>query len=45
MIKRHTETELLRLLEQFPAVAILGPRQKGREASRVKRETVMVVEA
>ncbi|HBH78830.1 MAG TPA: ATPase [Nitrospira sp.] len=30
MIKRHTETELLRLLEQFPAVAILGPRQIGK---------------
>lgn len=30
MIKRRTETELLRLLEQFPAVAILGPRQIGK---------------
>lgn len=30
MIKRHTETELLQLLEQFPAVAILGPRQIGK---------------
>jgi len=30
MIKRHAQTELLRLLEQFPAVAILGPRQIGK---------------
>jgi len=30
MIKRHTETELLQLLEQFPAVAMLGPRQIGK---------------
>ncbi len=30
MIKRHAQTELLRLLEQFPAVAILGPRQVGK---------------
>jgi uncharacterized protein len=30
MIKRHIETELLRSLEQFPAAAILGPRQIGK---------------
>jgi len=30
MIKRHAQTELLQLLEQFPAVAILGPRQIGK---------------
>jgi len=30
MIKRRAQTELLRLLEQFPAVAILGPRQIGK---------------
>lgn len=30
MIKRHAQTELRRLLEQFPAVAILGPRQIGK---------------
>lgn len=30
MIKRHTETELVQLLEQFPAAAILGPRQIGK---------------
>lgn len=30
MVKRRAETELLRLLEQFPAVAILGPRQIGK---------------
>jgi uncharacterized protein len=30
MIKRQAEAELLRLLEQFPAVAILGPRQIGK---------------
>ena len=30
MIKRHAQTELLRLLEQFPAVSILGPRQIGK---------------
>jgi uncharacterized protein len=30
MVKRQAETELLRLLEQFPAVAILGPRQIGK---------------
>ncbi len=30
MIKRRAQTELRRLLEQFPAVAILGPRQIGK---------------
>ena len=30
MIKRRAQTELLQLLEQFPAVAILGPRQVGK---------------
>lgn len=30
MIKRYAETELVRLLEQFPAAAILGPRQIGK---------------
>ena len=30
MIKRHAQTELRRLLEQFPAVAMLGPRQIGK---------------
>ena len=30
MIKRHAETELVQLLKQFPAVAILGPRQIGK---------------
>ncbi len=30
MIKRYAETELVQLLEQFPAAAILGPRQIGK---------------
>ena len=30
MIQRRTETEVLQLLEQFPAVAMLGPRQIGK---------------
>jgi predicted AAA+ superfamily ATPase len=30
MIKRFAETELVQLLEQFPAAAILGPRQIGK---------------
>ncbi|HCS20714.1 MAG TPA: ATPase [Bacteroidetes bacterium] len=30
MINRQTETELIQLLEEFPAVAILGPRQVGK---------------
>lgn len=30
MIERHAQAELLRLLEEFPAVAILGPRQIGK---------------
>ena len=30
MIKRYAETELVQLLEQFPAAAILGPRRIGK---------------
>ncbi|MDX5321549.1 MAG: ATP-binding protein [Bacteroidota bacterium] len=30
MIRRKSETELMELLEEFPAVAILGPRQIGK---------------
>lgn len=30
MIRRKSETELIELLEEFPAVAILGPRQIGK---------------
>ena len=30
MIKRESQTEIVRLLEEFPAVGILGPRQVGK---------------
>lgn len=30
MIKRRTESDILRLLEEFPAVGLLGPRQVGK---------------
>ncbi len=31
MIKRKAHTALMRLAEQFPTVAVTGPRQSGKE--------------
>lgn len=46
MIKRHLEDEIIKLLKQFPAVAVLGPRQVGKTtlvrkiAKQQKRQAV-----
>jgi predicted AAA+ superfamily ATPase len=48
MLKRHIEDELKDLLQEFPAVAIVGPRQVGKTtlakqiASHLKKEVIYV---